>query len=41
MDCVHPELYRMKVDGEVPLSMHLKDLWPSVWRALRLRLRGD
>ncbi len=41
MDCVHPELYRMKVDGELPLSRHLADLWPSVRRALARRLRRD
>jgi SAM-dependent methyltransferase len=37
MDCVHPELYRMKVDGEVPLSVHLRDFWPSIRRALGRR----
>ncbi len=41
MDCVHPELYRMKVDGEIPLSLHLADLWPSVRRAIARRLRRD
>lgn len=41
MDCVHPVLYQAKVDGEVPLRRHLADLWPSVVRALRHRLRRD
>ncbi|HEX4884406.1 MAG TPA: class I SAM-dependent methyltransferase [Casimicrobiaceae bacterium] len=38
MDCVHPDLYRAKVEGQLPLSLHLKDLWPSFRRALRRRL---
>jgi SAM-dependent methyltransferase len=37
MDCVHPVLYRAKVEGEVPLRRHLADLWPSVKRAIARR----
>lgn len=41
MDCVHPFLYRAKVAGEVPLRLHLADLWPSVKRAIARRRRRD
>lgn len=41
MDCVHPFLYRAKVEGELPFRAHLADLWPSFRRALAKRLRRD
>ncbi len=38
MDCIHPDLYRSKT---LPPSVrdHIVDLMPSVWRAIRRRLR--
>jgi SAM-dependent methyltransferase len=39
MDCVHPELFRMKVEGQIGPRAHLADLLPSVARAVRRRLR--
>lgn len=38
MDCVHPIMYRMKVDGKIPFRSHLADLAPSLIRAIRRRL---
>jgi SAM-dependent methyltransferase len=44
MNCLHPELYQSKCvfyESQVGFKQHVADLMPSLWRAVRRRLRGS
>ena len=39
MNCIHPVLYEAKIVQTQSFKKHIADLMPSLWRALRRRLR--
>ena len=41
MDCVHPELYDAKCGEGISFSIHLKDILPSLIRAISRRMIGE
>ena len=41
MDCIHPELYDAKCGEGISFSIHLKDMLPSLIRAISRRMIGE